>query len=87
MPIHEFQCNSCGYVFEILIMSKDEMEDVRCAKCSSPDTGKIMSAPNVTVSDNVGANNKGHSATSSLIHRECKSGSCSQLNLAGHTKD
>lgn len=86
MPIHEFQCRSCGYVFEILLMSKEEMDDVRCAKCSSPDVGKLMSAPNMAVSDNVSGGNPARQS-SYVTHHECKSGSCSQLNLAGHARD
>ena len=50
MPIHEFRCESCGYEFELLIMTKAEMEAVRCPKCQSPECNKLMSAANVSVS-------------------------------------
>jgi putative FmdB family regulatory protein len=86
MPIHEFQCKSCGYVFEILSMSKEEMDDVRCAKCASPEVTKLMSASNISVSDTVSKSNP--SAQKSYVqHHQCQSGSCSHLNLAGHSRD
>ncbi len=88
MPIHEFQCKSCNYVFELLLMSKKELEDVTCPKCQSPEVGKLMSAPNLSVS-------QGSSTTSSVpgnankpsVHtNRCKSGTCTHINLPGMGK-
>jgi len=85
MPIYEFQCKSCGYTFELLLMSKDEMKDVRCAKCASPDVGKLMSAANVAVGSSKSSTASSSSTPSYTTHK-CKSGSCTQINLPGHTR-
>ncbi len=82
MPIYEFQCRSCGYVFELLLMSKEEMKDVRCAKCASPDIGKLMSAANVATSTSKSSSGSSPSYTT----HKCKSGSCTQINLPGYTR-
>ena len=90
MPIHEFQCESCNYVFELLLMSQSEMDNVRCPKCQSPDVGKLMSASNINTGGSIktskskGTVTKKTSAGSFVEHRQCQSGSCSTLNLAGH---
>ena len=92
MPIHEFQCESCNYVFELLLMTQDEIENVRCPKCQSPEVSKLMSASNFNmtgkakVSTSKGSIVKKTSAGSYLEHRQCDSGSCSTLNLAGHER-
>ncbi len=92
MPIHEFQCNSCNYVFELLLMSQAEIDNVRCPKCQSPEVEKLMSASNFNMagkaksSSRQGAIVKKTSAGSSLEHRQCESGTCSTLNLAGHER-
>ena len=88
MPIYEFQCKSCDYCFELLLMSKDEMDEVRCPKCASPDVGKLMSAANISTG---GASSSGSSASSGgngsqVVTHSCPSGSCTQFNLPGHTK-
>ncbi len=85
MPIYEFQCKSCGYVFELLLMSKEEMEDVRCAKCASPDVGKLMSAANVATGSS-GSVSPASTSTPTYTTNQCSSGSCTQINLPGHTK-
>ncbi len=92
MPIHEFRCESCLYEFELLLMSKSELEDVRCPKCQSPDVGKLMSASNINTAGAPKTERTGNSiiqktsAGSFVEHRQCQSGSCSTLNLAGHER-
>ncbi len=92
MPIHEFQCESCNYVFELLLMSKAEMENVRCPKCQSPDVGRLMSASNINTggkartSQTDGAVIRKTSAGGSVEHRQCDSGTCSTLNLPGYER-
>ncbi len=86
MPIYEFQCRSCGYVFELLLMSKDEMEEVRCAKCASPDVGKLMSAANIATGGPSKSSPSASANTPSYTTNQCQSGSCTQINLPGHTK-
>ncbi len=85
MPIYEFQCKSCNYVFELLMMTKEELEEARCPKCQSPEVGKLMSAANIST----GA----HKAPApnpnkpSVETRTCQSGSCTYLNLPGYSRD
>ncbi len=89
MPIYEFQCKSCDYCFELLLMSKDEMEEVRCPKCASPDVGKLMSAANISAGSASSTGSSAHAgdtAGSQVVTHSCASGSCTQFNLPGHSK-
>lgn len=85
MPIHEFTCESCGNTFELLFMSKAEIDDARCPRCQSPEVNKLLSAASFTVKGG-NANSGSTSAQPSVQHRSCGSDSCSTLNLPGHTK-
>ncbi len=83
MPIHEFKCSSCDHVFEMLIMNQDEIADLRCPKCMSPEIDKLMSAANVSV----GASSTSTStSTPSVQSHTCGSGSCTTIELPGHKK-
>ena len=43
MPIYEYQCGSCGHVFETLQrISEDPLTD--CPECGKPDLKKLVSA-------------------------------------------
>ena len=44
MPIYEFQCKKCGYVFEQLIFASDKTEAVLCPSCGANDPCKLMSS-------------------------------------------
>lgn len=85
MPIYEFQCRSCNYVFELLMMTKEELEGARCPRCQSPEVGKLMSAANIA--SNTGNTYSRNSNRPSVETHSCKSGSCSYLNFPGHTRD
>jgi putative FmdB family regulatory protein len=38
MPIYEFKCHKCQEYIEILVMGgKDEMVEMKCSKCGSPE--------------------------------------------------
>lgn len=86
MPIHEFICQSCNSVFELLLMSKAELEGVRCPRCQSPEVQRLMSqSSSVSVSDG----NKKTAGQQSLSaqtvqQRSCGSGSCASFELPGH---
>lgn len=43
MPIYEFKCNDCGFVFETFLLKSDE--EVNCIKCKSKNVVKLISAP------------------------------------------
>ncbi len=84
MPIHEFKCTSCDHMFEMLIMNKDEIEELRCPKCMSPEVEKLMSAANVSVCP-ASAPASGGGEPSVQSHT-CSSGSCTTFELPGHKK-
>lgn len=42
MPIFEYKCGKCGYVFEQLCMRKDE-DCAVCPSCGSREAARIMS--------------------------------------------
>lgn len=43
MPIYEYQCQDCQELFERLCVSGDD-EPIRCPKCGSVDTKKLLSS-------------------------------------------
>ena len=85
MPIYEFLCSSCDYEFELLLMRSDEMNDVRCPKCQSPDVGKKMSRPNIATSAAPSGGKDGRAQTG-VQQRSCDSGTCTTITLPGHTR-
>ncbi len=42
MPLYEYECKKCGNKFEKLVFSSDS-EDVKCPKCKSNETKRILS--------------------------------------------
>ena len=42
MPIYEYECYKCNSVFEEIVFGTDS--DIRCPKCDSKKTKKLMSA-------------------------------------------
>ncbi len=43
MPLYEYLCKSCGYTFEVLQLKKESEKEVKCPKCKSKDTQKLIS--------------------------------------------
>ncbi len=43
MPLYEYECNSCGKVFEQLTAISGK-ESVHCSACGSDDVKKLLSA-------------------------------------------
>ncbi|AIH03923.1 MULTISPECIES: zinc ribbon domain-containing protein [Thermodesulfobacterium] len=43
MPIYEFRCYDCGRIFEKLIFSKTEEQEVKCPFCGSEKVEKVVS--------------------------------------------
>jgi putative FmdB family regulatory protein len=44
MPIFEFKCKNCNYVFEELVMSSTDDSEMECPNCGTQSTEKLMSA-------------------------------------------
>lgn len=42
MPIYEYECSSCGKLFERITFSKEDGK-IACPACGSPETEKVMS--------------------------------------------
>jgi putative FmdB family regulatory protein len=45
MPIHEYRCNICHRIFEIITFRSEEAGASICVYCKSPQIMKIISAP------------------------------------------
>jgi putative FmdB family regulatory protein len=43
MPIYEFKCKKCENVFEQLIFSSGEEEQLACPSCGQSDVSRLMS--------------------------------------------
>jgi putative FmdB family regulatory protein len=79
MPIYEFRCLKCNNVFEILKV-KDEVE-MKCPHCESEDFERVLS----TTSYSVGLA-KGESRRPTVQSRQCASGTCTTVDIPGHSK-
>lgn len=44
MPIYEFECKKCSYVFERLMKIEDGYEDLACPTCGEKDPKKLVTA-------------------------------------------
>ena len=43
MPLYDFECKACRHTFEELAFDDDDV--IRCPKCGSEDTARLVSAP------------------------------------------
>ena len=84
MPIHEFRCLNCDHIFELLIMSKDEMDSVCCPKCESSNVGRLMSVANVSVDKKPSSNTSRSQPYAE--HHTCDTGSCTTIELPGYER-
>jgi len=65
MPIFEFKCSDCDYKFEELVPNSETK--LKCPKCGSENTGKLMSTFAASVTG-------GSSASPSCSAPSCGSG-------------
>jgi len=76
MPIYEFKCLSCGQVFELLKLKKDdEKAGMKCPKCGSEDVERVLSSVSFITS---GAGKK-----SKQTVKNCGSGTCTSFEIPG----
>ena len=80
MPIYEFRCMTCNEYFELLIMNQDEQVEMKCAKCGGADIERVLSTTSYAMGDS------GSPATPSAQTRNCSSGSCTTIDLPGHSR-
>ncbi|MCK4604131.1 MAG: zinc ribbon domain-containing protein [Deltaproteobacteria bacterium] len=83
MPIHEFRCLNCDYIFELLIMSKNEMDSVSCPKCESSNVGKLLSVANIAVDKRPSDASRRRPP---VEHHTCDTGSCDTIELPGYER-
>ena len=82
MPIYEFRCLKCNEVFEILkVKAEDELE-MCCPHCRSEDFERVLSTTTYAVGFS-----PGESRRPTVESRQCASGTCSTVNLPGHSRD
>ena len=81
MPIYEFRCLDCENVFELLLVNKDESHEMVCPKCRSEKFEKIMSATSYAMGPSAG-----ESLSPKTQTRTCSSGSCTTIDLPGHSR-
>jgi len=43
MPIYEYQCEDCGYAFEMLRRMQDGDDGLKCPQCESPNVERQLS--------------------------------------------
>ncbi len=53
MPIYEYKCRDCSEIKEILIKSENNSNNIQCDSCGSRDMVKMISRPNVRVSQGI----------------------------------
>jgi len=81
MPIYEFRCLKCQEVFELLKVKEEDELAMKCPHCDSPDFERVLS----TSSYAVGVSG-GKSERPTLASRQCASGTCTTVDLPGHSK-
>lgn len=83
MPIYEFKCLKCEEFIEILVMGSDESVEMKCQKCGSEDLERVMSRTHYAMG---AAPSGGSPAGPSVQTRNCSAGSCSTIELPGHSR-
>ncbi|HPN37518.1 MAG TPA: zinc ribbon domain-containing protein [Melioribacteraceae bacterium] len=74
MPIFEYQCKDCNTKFDILHKSINNIDKIKCPKCQSENTKKLLSTFSATIN---GSNSSNYSNSS------CATGSCGIPSYGG----
>lgn len=80
MPIYEFKCLECENTFELLLINTQETLEMNCPKCDCKNIEKIMSTTHYAVGVS------GTGASPKAQTRSCSSGSCTTIDLPGHSR-
>lgn len=81
MPIYEFKCLKCGEFIELLIMSNDDTDEMKCPKCDAQEFERVMSSTSFSMGSDAGAGQLVDSQT-----RTCSGGSCTTYDIPGHSR-
>jgi putative FmdB family regulatory protein len=79
MPIYEFRCLECKEIFEVIVVSGNEDDEIKCSKCGSHSFERVLSSGSISVSGASSA--PGQSA--GIKERQCSSGSCTTYTIPG----
>ena len=82
MPIYEFKCQKCEEFFELLVMSKNDQEELKCPKCGAQAFERVMSKTNFNVSGGSSSCTQ-PGAGAGIQERKCSSGSCTTYTIPG----
>jgi putative FmdB family regulatory protein len=77
MPIYEFRCLNCQDLFEMLVMGSDEHEKIKCPRCNSETSERVMSTTNFCMT----GGNAGSEPSAQT--RTCSGGSCTTYDIPG----
>jgi putative FmdB family regulatory protein len=77
MPIHEFRCLKCQQLFEVLLLRREEQEEVKCPHCAAMTFERVISVS----SHAMGGSGAGPGARTES--RSCAGGSCTTYHLPG----
>lgn len=80
MPIYEFKCSNCDEFFELLKMSSDDEQDVKCPKCGSKEFERVLSATYYSMGSGP------QKPQMSVESRTCSTGSCQTWNIPGESR-
>ena len=83
MPIYEFKCLKCEEFFELLVMSRNENDEIKCPKCGAQSFERVLSTTSFVTS----SGGAGKASGVSEQTRTCSSGSCSTYTIPGLTRD
>ncbi|MDY0133268.1 MAG: zinc ribbon domain-containing protein [Desulforegulaceae bacterium] len=78
MPIYEFRCLKCEEIFEVIVLSGDEDEEIKCTHCGSSSFERVLSTGNISAS-----RSKAPGQSLDIQERTCTAGSCSTYTLPG----
>ncbi|MBF0468586.1 MAG: zinc ribbon domain-containing protein [Desulfamplus sp.] len=82
MPIFEFKCLECEEFFEVLFMSGDNEQEIKCSKCESFSIERVVSATNYAMGGSAASKNQSLEKQT----RQCSSGSCTTYTVPGETR-
>jgi putative FmdB family regulatory protein len=79
MPIYEFKCLECENICELLLVNANDTIEMKCSKCNSNNLERVMSTTSYAMG---GSGNNAPKAQT----RSCSSGSCTTVDLPGHSR-
>ena len=83
MPIYEFSCDSCGRVFDLMVLGGAEVE-MKCPDCGSQEITKLMSATSHTFGQST--LRTGDGGRGGVTTKSCgESNSCTTIDIPGRT--